>query len=48
MSVMSVGTEARPPSGVLAGLGDRCADFLPVLAARHAASVTTDQASVRR
>lgn len=32
----------------VAGLGGRCADFLPALAARHAANVTTDQAYTRR
>ncbi|MGW2386376.1 NUDIX domain-containing protein [Streptomyces sp. NPDC001658] len=32
----------------VAGLGDRRADFLPVLAARHAASITTDQTSLPR
>ncbi|QTE03177.1 NUDIX hydrolase [Streptomyces cyanogenus] len=32
----------------VAGLGGRCADFLPVLAARHAADGTTDQAGIRR
>lgn len=32
----------------VAGLGGRYADFLPVLAARHAASDTTDQAHMRR
>ncbi|MBL1086835.1 NUDIX hydrolase [Streptomyces actinomycinicus] len=32
----------------VAGLGGHCADFLPVLAARHAASGTTDQPSTRR
>lgn len=32
----------------VAGLGGRCADFLPVLAARHAAGDTTDQPHTRR
>ncbi|MFJ8364013.1 NUDIX domain-containing protein [Streptomyces sp. NPDC093984] len=32
----------------VAGLGGRCADFLPVLAARHAASGTTDQPHMGR
>lgn len=32
----------------VAGLGGRCADFLPVLAARHAAEDTADQPDARR